>query len=126
MATEDERSRLWPLSRRRRPSTISSSVHLLWWTVDQMRIFHDKPIAVGMLSELGFNGPALSEDLIIEVCRCGGAELYPFAVGSRENNLSYRTEHSFDGIDQMSQVSVLQLLASRKGGILLMNTDDRV
>ncbi|CAD5176643.1 unnamed protein product [Musa acuminata subsp. malaccensis] len=126
MATEDERSRRWPLSRRRRPSTISSSVHLLWWTVDQMRIFHDKPIAVGMLSELGFNGPALSEDLIIEVCRCGGAELYPFAVGSRENNLSYRTEHSFDGIDQMSQVSVIQLLASRKGGILLMNTDDRV
>lgn len=49
-----------------------------------MRIFHDKPIAVAMLSELGFNGPALSEDLIIEVCRCGGAELYPFAVGSRE------------------------------------------
>ncbi|CAL9053524.1 unnamed protein product [Musa banksii] len=126
MATEDERSRRWPLSRRRRPSTISSSVHLLWWTVDQMRIFHDKPIAVAMLSELGFNGPALSEDLIIEVCRCGGAELYPFAVGSRENNLFYRTEHSFNGIDQMSQVSVLQLLASRKGGILLMNTDDRV
>ncbi|CAL9758662.1 unnamed protein product [Musa acuminata subsp. burmannicoides] len=126
MATEEERSRRWPLSRRRRPSTISSSVHLLWWTVDQMRIFHDKPIAVGMLSELGFNGPALSEDLIIEVCRCGGAELYPFAVGSQENNLSYRTEHLFNGIDQMSQVSVLQLLASRKGGILLMNTDDRV
>ncbi|THU75061.1 hypothetical protein C4D60_Mb04t39940 [Musa balbisiana] len=84
MATEEERSRRWPLSRRRRPSTISSSVHLLWWTVDQTRIFHDKPIAVGMLSELGFNGPALSEDLIIEICRCGGAELYTFAVGSRE------------------------------------------
>ena len=39
-----------------------------------------------------------------------------------QNNLSYRTEQSFNGIDQMSQVSVLQLLASRKGGILLMNT----
>ncbi|RRT32659.1 hypothetical protein B296_00047897 [Ensete ventricosum] len=80
-----------------------------------MRIFHDKPLAVGMLSESGFNGPSLSEDLITEICSCGGAELYPVAVGSRQKNFSV------NGIDQMWQVSVLQLLASRKGGILLMN-----
>ncbi|URD95547.1 hypothetical protein MUK42_35136 [Musa troglodytarum] len=70
-----------------------------------MRIFHDKPIAVGMRdSTEGSNHT--------EICGCGGAELYPVAVGSRE-------------VIRMSQVSVLRLLASRKGGILLVTTDDR-
>lgn len=39
-----------------------------------------KLIAVGILSELGLNGPTLSEDLVTEMCRFGGAELHPVAA----------------------------------------------
>ncbi|XP_077220537.1 NEDD8-activating enzyme E1 regulatory subunit AXR1-like [Tasmannia lanceolata] len=39
-----------------------------------------KTIAVGILSDLGCNGSALSEDLISEMCRFGGAELHTVAA----------------------------------------------
>lgn len=39
-----------------------------------------KTIAVGILSDLGFHGSTLSEDLIHEMCRFGGAELHVVAA----------------------------------------------
>ena len=39
-----------------------------------------KTIAVGILSDSGFNGPPLSEDLIHEMVRFGGAELHAVAA----------------------------------------------
>lgn len=39
-----------------------------------------KTIGVGLLSDLGCNGSYLSEDLINEMCRYGGAELHTVAA----------------------------------------------
>lgn len=39
-----------------------------------------KTVAVSILSEMGANGSTLSEDLINEMCRFGGAELHAVAA----------------------------------------------
>nr|XP_029120897.1 NEDD8-activating enzyme E1 regulatory subunit AXR1 isoform X2 [Elaeis guineensis] len=78
-----------------------------------------KTIAVGLLSDLGFHGPVLSEDLINEMCRFGGAELHAVAafiggVASQEV-IKLVTEQFvpltgtfvFNGIDQKSQALAL-------------------
>ncbi|RRT42591.1 hypothetical protein BHE74_00057458 [Ensete ventricosum] len=78
-----------------------------------------KLIAVGILSELGLNGPTLSEDLVTEMCRFGGAELHPVAafiggVASQEviklvtkQFVPLKGTFMFNGIDHKSQVLVL-------------------
>ncbi|CAL9099012.1 unnamed protein product [Musa acuminata var. zebrina] len=78
-----------------------------------------KLIAVGILSELGLNGPTLSEDLVTEMCRFGGAELHPVAafiggVASQEviklvtkQFVPLKGTFVFNGIDHKSQVLVL-------------------
>lgn len=78
-----------------------------------------KTIAVGLLSDLGFHGPALSEDLINEMCRFGGAELHAVAafiggVASQEviklvtkQFVPLTGTFIFNGIDQKSQVLAL-------------------
>jgi hypothetical protein len=38
-----------------------------------------KTVAVSVLSDMGLNGAPLSEDLITEMCRFGGAEIHPVA-----------------------------------------------
>uniref|UniRef100_A0A0D9W0S4 NEDD8-activating enzyme E1 regulatory subunit n=1 Tax=Leersia perrieri TaxID=77586 RepID=A0A0D9W0S4_9ORYZ len=39
-----------------------------------------KTAAVSVMSEMGLNGASLSEDLITEMCRFGGAEIHPVAA----------------------------------------------
>jgi hypothetical protein len=39
-----------------------------------------KTAAVSVMSEMGMNGAPLSEDLITEMCRFGGAEIHPVAA----------------------------------------------
>lgn len=78
-----------------------------------------KSIAVGILSDSGFNGPALSEDLIHEMCRFGGAELHAVAafiggIASQEviklvtkQFVPITGTLVFNGIDHKSQVLAL-------------------
>ncbi|KAG6527192.1 hypothetical protein ZIOFF_009286 [Zingiber officinale] len=78
-----------------------------------------KPIAIGILSELGLNGPTLSEDLITEMCRFGASELHAVAafiggVASQEaiklvtkQFVPLKGTFMFNGIDQKSQVLIL-------------------
>ncbi|KAG1368339.1 NEDD8-activating enzyme E1 regulatory subunit AXR1 [Cocos nucifera] len=78
-----------------------------------------KTIAVGLLSDLGFHGPALSEDLINEMCRFGGAEIHAVAafiggVASQEviklvtkQFVPLTGTFIFNGIDQKSQALAL-------------------
>lgn len=75
-----------------------------------------KTIAVGVLSDSGLHGSTLSEDLINEMCRFGGAEIHPVAafiggVASQEaiklitkQFVPLNGTLVFNGIDQKSQV----------------------
>lgn len=78
-----------------------------------------KTIAVGILSDSGFHGPTLSEDLINEMCRYGSAEIHAVAafvggVASQEviklitkQFVPLAGTFIFNGIDQKSQVLAL-------------------
>ncbi|CAD6207379.1 unnamed protein product [Miscanthus lutarioriparius] len=78
-----------------------------------------KTVAVSVLSEMGLNGASLSEDLITEMCRFGGAEIHPVAafvggVASQEviklvtkQFEPLRGTFIFNGIDLKSQVLML-------------------
>ncbi|KAJ8620915.1 hypothetical protein MRB53_029444 [Persea americana] len=78
-----------------------------------------KTIGVGLLSDLGCNGSYLSEDLINEMCRYGGAELHTVAafIGgiAAQEVIKLITKQFvpmcgtfiFNGIDQKSQLLTL-------------------
>ncbi|OEL18987.1 NEDD8-activating enzyme E1 regulatory subunit AXR1 [Dichanthelium oligosanthes] len=78
-----------------------------------------KTVAASVLSEMGLIGASLSEDLITEMCRFGGAEIHPVAafiggVASQEviklvtkQFVPLRGTFIFNGIDLKSQVLVL-------------------
>ncbi|XP_059277794.1 NEDD8-activating enzyme E1 regulatory subunit AXR1-like [Lycium ferocissimum] len=78
-----------------------------------------KTTAVGLLSELGCNGSALSEDLINEMCRYGASELHAVAafvggVASQEviklitrQFIPMSGTFIFNGIDHKSQLLLL-------------------
>eukprot|EP00252_Welwitschia_mirabilis_P011517 TRINITY_DN25784_c0_g1_i2.p1 TRINITY_DN25784_c0_g1~~TRINITY_DN25784_c0_g1_i2.p1 ORF type:complete len:527 (-),score=124.25 TRINITY_DN25784_c0_g1_i2:341-1921(-) len=75
-----------------------------------------KSIAMGLLSEMGLNGPCLSEDLIYEMCRFGASEIHAVAafiggIASQESIklitkqfVPFTGTFIFNGIDQRSQV----------------------
>ncbi|EEC76422.1 hypothetical protein OsI_14093 [Oryza sativa Indica Group] len=78
-----------------------------------------KTAAVSVMSEMGMNGAPLSEDLITEMCRFGGAEIHPVAafiggVASQEviklvtkQFVPLLGTFIFNGIDHKSQVLAL-------------------
>ncbi|XP_031500977.1 NEDD8-activating enzyme E1 regulatory subunit AXR1-like isoform X2 [Nymphaea colorata] len=78
-----------------------------------------KTVAVSILSEMGANGSTLSEDLINEMCRFGGAELHAVAafiggIASQEaiklitkQFIPMSGTFIFNGIDHKSQILVL-------------------
>lgn len=78
-----------------------------------------KTVAVSVLSDMGLNGASLSDDLIAEVCRFGGAEIHPVAafiggVASQEviklvtkQFVPLLGTFVFNGIDLKSQVLAL-------------------
>ncbi|ONK74969.1 uncharacterized protein A4U43_C03F11960 [Asparagus officinalis] len=78
-----------------------------------------KTIAIGILSDSGFHGPTLSEDLINEMCRFGAAEVHAVAafvggVASQEviklttkQFVPLAGTFIFNGIDHKSQVLAL-------------------
>nr|CAB3492686.1 unnamed protein product [Digitaria exilis] len=75
-----------------------------------------KTVAASVLSEMGLSGASLSEDLITEMCRFGGAEIHPVAafiggVASQEviklvtkQFVPLKGTFIFNGIDLKSQV----------------------
>ncbi|ERN17375.1 NEDD8-activating enzyme E1 regulatory subunit AXR1 isoform X2 [Amborella trichopoda] len=78
-----------------------------------------KTIAVGILNDMGCNGSSLSEDLISEMCRYGGAELHTVAayiggIASQEaiklitkQFIPLTGTFIFNGIDHKSQLLFL-------------------
>ncbi|KAG8098776.1 hypothetical protein GUJ93_ZPchr0013g35691 [Zizania palustris] len=78
-----------------------------------------KTVAVSVLNDMGLNGASLSEDLITEMCRFGGAEIHPVAafvggVASQEviklvtkQFVPLLGTFVFNGIDHKSQVLAL-------------------
>ncbi|ONM10887.1 NEDD8-activating enzyme E1 regulatory subunit AXR1 [Zea mays] len=78
-----------------------------------------KTVAASVASEMGLNGASLSEDLITEMCRFGGAEIHPVAafvggVASQEviklvtkQFVPLPGTFIFNGIDLKSQVLML-------------------
>ncbi|AQK61931.1 NEDD8-activating enzyme E1 regulatory subunit AXR1 [Zea mays] len=78
-----------------------------------------KTVAASVLSEMGLNGASLSQDLVTEMCRFGGAEIHPVAafiggVASQEviklvtkQFVPLGGTFIFNGIDLKSQVLVL-------------------